>query len=130
VFSIGVKYTGVVRVCRRYAEHAGLAHPLLPAQEAAVLIDGAADQPLDAFVTDMSSLGPERFACEIVRNRGRTSTRNGVLKAEATLRYADMLTKNDVRLLSDVAVLLSDLDRLGRLEAELANVPGHGSGVD
>ncbi|MFC0548449.1 hypothetical protein [Kutzneria chonburiensis] len=43
------------------------------------------EQRLDAFIHDVRTAGVERFAANVIGNRQRTSTRGGVLKAEAAL---------------------------------------------
>lgn len=101
VFSINLRYRGVVRVCEAYATHAGLPDPLLPA--------------------DLARL--------VLRNRGRTSTRGGVRKAEAALRYAETLAAEGVHRFADVSALLADPVRLAQVETKLQLVPGHGAGV-
>lgn len=129
VFSINARYSGVVRVCSRYAQHAALPDPLLPVAEAHTVIGTAREQRLDDFAQDIRTVGVERFAAEIVTNRGRTSTRGGVLKAEAALSSAEILVKHGVQTIGDAAALLGEHARLDRAEADLATVRGHGGGV-
>jgi hypothetical protein len=129
VFSINATYSGVVRVCLRYAQHAALPDPLLPVSDAHTIIGTTKEQRLDAFAQDVQTIGAERFAAEVIANRARTSTRGGVLKADAALSYAEILTKHGVQTIGDVAALLGDDAHLGRVEADLATVAGHGSGA-
>ncbi|MEU4518829.1 hypothetical protein AB0F52_08920 [Amycolatopsis sp. NPDC024027] len=74
--------------------------------------------------TSVSS--PPRFAADVLENRGRTSTRGGVLKAEAAVRYAEVLAGSGVHAVGDVTTLLPDLTRLDVVESRLRAVPGNG----
>lgn len=61
-----------------------------------------------------------------VTNRQRTSTRNGILKADAVLRYADILQQHGVDSMGDLAAAVSDPVRQ-IIDADLARVPGDGT---
>jgi hypothetical protein len=121
VFSIGVRYAAIAATVRRYARWASLAlsrvGSALPAR--------AAQQPLGAFVAHVADLGPERFAGEVASNRQRTSTRSGILKAEAALRFAQALSAAGVTHFQDVAGAAHEPD----LDAALRAIPGQGSGI-
>ncbi len=127
VYSINARYTGVTRVCDRYAEHEHLAPHLLPTVEAHTVIGTDAEQPVDALARLGHDLGPARLATQVFKHRGRTSTRGGVLKAEAATRYAEILANAGAHRISDVATLLGDRDRLDAVERDLRTVPGNGA---
>ena len=79
VWSIGVRAGGVANVIARYVE-----------------LRGDAAHTCAEFVACVDGLGgPEAFA-DAVRNRQRTSTTNGILKAEAVYRQAAMLAEEGV----------------------------------
>ncbi|WP_343212987.1 hypothetical protein [Gordonia sp. JH63] len=61
-----------------------------------------------------------------VTNRQRTSTRGGIVKAEAVLRYAQILASYQVETLDDGMALLSRSKDLQVVDDALANVPGDG----
>jgi hypothetical protein len=121
IFSIGVRYEGVRGVLHRYCQryqlhefHDGLGPPPV------------ADQlPLSGLVDQISEVGPERFATEIVQNRQRTSSRSGILKAEASLLFAEALIRNGVETFQDAMEHIADQD----LDRELRGVPGQASGI-
>jgi len=121
VFSIGVRYQATAATVRRYARWASLeltrGGSALPAR--------AAQQPLGAVVAHVADLGPERFARAVASNRQRTSTRSGILKAEAALRFARALGAAGVTHFQDVADAANDPD----LDAALRAIPGQGSGI-
>jgi hypothetical protein len=127
VYSVGARYGGVARVCRAYAERAGLDPVTVAHRDIATVLGTAAEQPLEAFVADVHAVGVERFAGEVVRHRGRTSTRGGILKADAALRYAHTLLAHDVHHLGDLHRLFADADRFNQLEVRLRQVSGNGA---
>jgi hypothetical protein len=125
-FSINARYTSTIAVCDRYAKHQRLLPHLVDVADFATVADTAAEQPVDALAELGRQLGPDRFATDVLENRGRTSTRGGVLKAEAVVRYAEILADSGVHTLGDVTTLLSDLTRLDAVESRLRAVPGNG----
>ncbi|MCP2098453.1 hypothetical protein LV78_006448 [Actinosynnema pretiosum] len=129
VFSINLRYRGVIRVCNAYADHTGLPDRLLPADRAHEVIGTAREHPVDTLAEVGRSIGADDLAHRVLRNRGRTSTRGGVRKAEAALRYAETLAAEGVHRFADVSALLADPVRLAQVEAKLQLVPGHGAGV-
>ncbi|HEV2778257.1 MAG TPA: hypothetical protein VGX25_02550 [Actinophytocola sp.] len=129
VFSINARYGGVVRVCHRHAEHAGLTEPLLPVADVDQVVGTGRKEPVIRFVELGHQLGPEHLAGQVLRNRGRTSARGGILKADAAIQYAQILATAAIRRLGDVAALLVSPDTLTEVEAALRTVPGHGRGA-
>jgi len=127
VFSIGVRYGGTKKVCHRFADYAELPDPVLLSAAADQVIGTAREVPVDVLADLGNHLTPERVAGEVLGNRGRTSTRGGILKADAALRYARILAGAGVHTLGDVAALLHDTDRLPTVEQNLRAVPGNGA---
>lgn len=127
VYSVSARYAGVARVCRAYAEHARLDPVTVAHRDIAMVLGTAAEQPLEAFVADVHAVGVDRFAGEVVRHRGRTSTRGGILKADAALRYAHTLLEHDVHRVGDLHRLFDDADRFDAVQARLLQVPGNGA---
>jgi hypothetical protein len=126
VFSINARYTSTIAVCDRYAKHQGLVPHLVDVAGFASVAGTTAEQPVDVLAKLGRRLGPDRFAADVLENRGCTSTRGGVLKAEAAMRYAEVLAGSGVHTLGDVTTLLSDLTRLDAAESRLRAVPGNG----
>jgi len=103
VWSIGVRAGGVANVLARYVELRGDAQHSFA--------------ELVAFIDELG--GPEAFA-DAVKNRQRTSTTNGILKAEAIYRQAQLLAAAGV------------VDRAGltdEVRAQWITVPGSKSGT-
>lgn len=92
VFSINARYGGVVRVCHRYADHAGLTVRVLPIADVGRVVGTVREEAVGAFAELGRQLGAERLAGQVLGNRGRTSTRGGILKAQAAISYAEILS--------------------------------------
>jgi hypothetical protein len=115
VWSIGVRYQSVENVIARYR-----------AERLSAGGDPDGDRPKDVRRFVERCGGSEAFAT-CVGNRQRTSTRNGILKAEAVLREARILEREGVAVPADLAD--ADPERLEHLRREWSSVPGQGSGV-
>ena len=124
VFSIGAHYDRhVVPVVERVAADFGVASPSVPMS----VPESADPVPLDAFL-DRYPSSDELLA--VAKNRQNTSTRGGIRKADAVLRYAAVLRDNQVSTLDEARKLLIDDSRLNAVESALRQVPGEGaSGV-
>lgn len=127
VFSIGARYSTTCRTVHSYAQYADIAQPLAPAADVASGRLTDRKEPVSSLRDRIAEHGPAAFAREVVRNRQRTSPRGGVLKAEAVLSYATILERHGVPRLAEVPELLANDGRLRAIEAELAEVPGHGA---
>jgi hypothetical protein len=115
VWSIGVRWEGVRNVVARYrAERLAAGH------------DPERDRPRDVRELIEACGGPEAFA-DLMHNRQRTSTRNGILKAEAVLREVRMLESE--RVATPAGLVAASPQRLEHLRARWSEVPGQGSGV-
>jgi hypothetical protein len=119
VWSIGAHYDRiVVPVVGAVATAAGVP------QATAAVHDAPADDsyPLDQFLADYQDPG----ALAAVTNRQRTSTRSGILKADASLRYADVLRSHGITSRSDASAASADEVRVAEVDARLARIPGDG----
>lgn len=122
VFSLGVNYEGTRRTVMRYCDYYGLQRiredkdylPLKDKQES-----------IELFVEKMQSFGVEKFTQEIFDNRQRTSTKSGILKSEAVLKFATVLRKFGVNYFQDIPRIISD----ERFEREIMNIPGQTTGL-
>ena len=121
IFSINARWEAVRAAVRRYADHYAL--PLthesgtLPLRE-----DQATAHDL---IQQITSLGPDRFASEVMHNRARTSSRGGILKAQAALDFAQVLNDHGIQTLQDMSEHLVDIG----LESDLRRVHGQASGI-
>jgi hypothetical protein len=123
VFSIGVRYESVSATVRRYCEHYGLqltrsdpraALPLQPCQES-----------ISTLCRHFEDRNSEVMAHDVFGNRQRTSTRGGILKAEAVKRFAEMLRLHGVEYLQDAPGAWDSV----ALDQAIRTIPGQRSGI-
>ena len=96
IFSIGVRYSSTQNTIKRYCNYFGL-------NELSKEILPISDQfSVSEFVNLYQKFSFEEMAQNIYQNRQRTSTRNGILKAEAVFLFAKILLKFDVNYYQDV----------------------------
>ena len=113
IWSIGVRYQSVDRVLERYrALRAG--------------VDADADTPADLAAVIERVGGPDAFA-DAMQNRQRTSTRNGILKAEAVLLAARHL--RELGITAPLDLVAATPDTLDAIRARWVTVPGQRSGI-
>lgn len=119
VFSIGVKYetteATVGRVCDR------LGWPRLASSRAG---RGEGPQGLTDLLHAHEGLTAEEVAEQIYGNRQRTSTKSGILKAEAVRLFAEALLTAGINSFADITP-----DRMDLVEALVLGLPGQGSGI-
>lgn len=122
VYSINARYEQVKQVVERYCVRYGLKRhrnrndPLPPRSEQDAVSD---------LLARMRSLGDAKFAEDVFQHRGRTSPKNGILKAAAVRRFAEALADHGVEHLQDVPHALLD----NSLERAIKRVPGQRSGI-
>ena len=120
VWSIGATYSTVVApLVHRVADHN---------QDPAPLIESAYPLPDDPLPLEalLDRYPSTQHLCEVT-NRQRTSPRGGILKAEATLRYATILLDHGATDLTQTRALLDDALWAADLDAALVTVSGEGS---
>jgi len=66
-----------------------------------------------------------KIASELFDNRQRTSTRNGILKAEAVHMFAKVLLRNGVNYFQDIPKVIQD----NKFEADICSIPGQTYGT-
>jgi hypothetical protein len=112
VFSISVKYESTLKVVERFANH--------------VNIDvEKGSYSLNDFDIDFGSYDYETLANNVFKNRQRTSSTNGILKAEAVFRYIKTLLSFNINNKDD---LLKHPNK-DAIREKIALIPGHRSGI-
>jgi hypothetical protein len=115
IFSIGIRYSTVERVIALY-------RGFRAAQGADAGSDGAED------LLRVMRLGDEHVADEILVNRNRTSSVNGVLKSTAVRLAAEQLAPHRVRHAQEMQELLRS-PVAAELERRWRGIPGQRSGI-
>lgn len=119
VWSIGAHYDNVVvpLVREKFAAKLGVTQPTVPASQP-VPGDPLPLSRLDDLTVD---------SLTALTNRQRTSTRGGILKADAALRHIAAFRKHDVETMQDGLALFWDPARFDKVDKALRSIPGEGS---
>jgi len=123
VFSIGVKYTSVENVGKRFKDR--FCPNPLSAADATVSRPGEPEMTVRDLIRIYEEYGVERMANEVYQNRNLTSTKSGILKAEAVLEFSRVLVDIGVDRLADVKEIIGN----SKFEEEIKKIPGQNSGV-
>ena len=124
IFSIGVRYSCVKNTVKRYCDKFGLEMCHLETTE-----------PLDKHtITDFLSninkyMDSDYGQGAIYRNRQRKKTKNGISKAEAVYREANILKNFGINNIYDLRRYLKENEDHNSLEREFMNVTGQHSGI-
>ncbi|MCW3110611.1 MAG: hypothetical protein JWQ09_5117 [Segetibacter sp.] len=122
VFSISVNYKGVkntiARICNYYK---------IPCFRKDLLTVPATDEQISTtdFLKLFTDMTPDALAAEVYRNKQRTSTRNGILKADAVIRFLKVLKDFNAEYFQDIPILINNFN----FESSVKNIPGQGSGI-
>ena len=124
VFSIGVRYTSVINTIDNYVKFfdlktyrpSGLSgYPEFKEQDC-----------LSDLIKNIDELSIDFFTKNVFKNRQRTSTTNGILKTEATYKFAKVLHKNSINSFDDIQKLF---DSSELIKSEVREIPGQKSGI-
>lgn len=118
VFSIGVKYRSVEKAEEAFFNYFGLKisreYPVIN------------EYKISNFICDMDTFDTfEQAAEQGFRNKQRTSSRNGILKAEACYRIAKVFEKYGIDTLDD----FNKYEDKVSLDNDILKVKGQGSGI-
>lgn len=119
VFSIGVKYTSTLNTVLRYSNRFNIAP--YNYQRA----NTPPNHTISDFINNLDAVGIESSATVIYQNHQRTSSRNGILKAEAVYRFAKILQEHGIESFADLNSV-SDLSLVGNC---VKQIPGQKSGL-
>lgn len=115
IWSMGVRYQGVGNVLDRYRSWVQQTHGVSTRHRRASQLH-----------TDIESVGgPEPFAQDVVANRQRTSTKSGILKAQAVFVATDLFASHDVDTADDLAANAANDD----LKSGWLAIRGQRSGI-
>jgi hypothetical protein len=119
VFSIGVHYRTTAATVARFCERSGWPRCALSRYDR-----GVGSPSVTAFLQLFAGMGPEAAADTLFSNRQRTSSTSGILKAEATQRFALALSEAGIDGFADLSP-----ERLEVAEAIILGLPGQASGI-
>lgn len=120
VFSIGVNYASTRNTIDRFCEyfHVSKTSAITPPNISGQL-------SISKFLQINSEQGIEGMARNVYQNLQRTSSRNGILKAEAVARFSEVLMQFEVNYLQDVEKVLGNHN----FESAITKIPGQRSGI-
>ena len=117
VFSIGVHYSSVINVEKNYIDFFKLSISRSSEENEHTVAD---------FLKNIDTCTSiEEFASKVLHNSQRTSSQNGILKAEACRLVAEIFKKHNINTLRNFRNC-SDKEALDR---DILAVPGQGSGI-
>lgn len=122
VFSIRARYETTMSTVERYCDFVKLTRYRANRERLPEIYE---QQSVSDFLRSLKSEDVEYFAVNVFKNRQRTSTRNGILKSEAVLRFSSVLESYDVNYFQDMHKILSN----DRFEEAIRKIPGQRSGI-
>jgi hypothetical protein len=120
VYSIGVNYKSTQNTVKHFCDCLNLTmfsdiHPPKISDQISI------SQFLELF----SEYGSEQMASVVFNNLQRTSSRNGILKAEAVKKFSETLLHFSVEYFQDLIKISGDPE----FEYNITNIPGQHSGI-
>jgi hypothetical protein len=123
IFSINALYDPTVKnVVSRYCSYYKISRPKINKGE---FLPPGDQERISDFVARVKEIGWERMAVTVFQNQQRTSTTNGILKAEAAYRVAVILKKYGVEYFQDVPTIWDNKD----FESEFLSIKGQKEGI-
>lgn len=122
VFSIGVRYSSVLSTVKRFVDYYRLPH--YRAKEDRV--NDLPEYTINDFLKDYQQVD---MVSNVFQNMQRTSTKSGILKAEACKLVAQVLKFNGINTLNDMRQAILDPIRLESIFVQLKTIPGQKSGI-
>ena len=120
VFSIGVRYASTENTVKRFCDYFRVTR--LREKE---LVPPSDQLSVSEFLQLHIDLTLPEMAEKVYQNKQRTSTRNGILKAEAVYLFAKVVQSFGVEYLQDVGLILGNES----FELKVAKIPGQSSGL-
>jgi hypothetical protein len=114
VFSIGVRYEGVLNTINNFCTHNKIDR-----------FSKSNELSTSFFLNLMEQVSIKELTENIYKNRQRTSPRSGILKSEAVIQFLKVLLKYEINKLSDVYKIISS----NEFEIDIKKIPGQKSGI-
>ncbi len=120
VFSIGVSYVSTSNTVEKFCKHFGL-----EVYDTERLSNPSKQLAVKDFIKLYKDTGVDEMARKVYRNLQRTSTANGILKAEAVLQFSQVLDSYEVNYFQDIGKVLEN----SAFENDVKRIRGQGSGI-
>ncbi len=119
VYSIGVSYSSTRNTVARFCDRQNWTMSLPPGAER---LNG--EHRISGFLKLIDGGTADQLADDLFGNRQRTSSRSGILKAEAVRRFASALFAEGIDDFGDLS-----MERLAPAERTVRQIPGQRSGI-
>lgn len=120
IFSINANYKSTQNTVTRFCEYFGIS------ELSQIPLPTIAEQlSMAEFISYYEQYGSNGMAEQVYQNRQRTSTRSGILKSEAVLRFGKILHRFRVNYFQDIYKILGNPS----FENAIKQIPGQGSGI-
>jgi hypothetical protein len=127
VWSISVKYEGVLNVVKKYCKRRKLdPYRSKELQENSQYPDINEQESILVFINYMKQYSFEELADNIFENHQRTSTKSGILKAEAVFRFAEVLSNYNINYFQDIT---NEIENNELLKLAIKEIRGQKSGI-
>lgn len=83
------------------------------------------EHTVDEFLALCRNYSPDKLATDVFKNRQRTSSSSGILKADAVVRFVEVLAAHGIQRLDD----MKDKSKTKGLDDDLRKVHGQSSGI-
>lgn len=123
VFSIGVNYIAVQNTVRKYCNYYDL--KIFRNPHTSNFPEHEQQETIISFIKKIEEMGVNDFTDTVLQNRQRTSTRSGILKTEASLRFAKALAAHKIDTFKDISKVQIDIS----IEKKIREIPGQKSGI-
>ena len=130
IYSIGVRYTSTKKVVERYYNR----YNIKAFCDKHEMVEFDKKHTLSNLIEKIEGYkkyenGFARFAEDILKNKQRTSSRNGILKIEAVYECAKILRDAGVEKISDFNEKMYDVKVADEIKKKYCQVKGQGSGI-
>lgn len=122
VYSINANYKGTRSTVKRYCDYYNLERLRLDRES---LPSRNEQHSISSFIKNIEEYGYDYFAERIVHNRQRTSTKKGILKADAACRFAKTLKEYGVDCFQEMGKVVANEN----FDSAIRAIPGQAKGI-
>lgn len=117
VFSIGIRYTNVINIVSRVCKKLSITKEYEKGNKSPVTTSW--------FLEQIDGMTSDALAEQLFESRHRTSPKNGILKAEAVVKFMQVLKQYGVEYLEDICKVSDNV----AFERAIKAIPGQTSGI-
>lgn len=122
VYSIGARYSSTENTVFRYCRKIKIEPFRKYGSPTSSIIN---EHTVSDFLDIIKGHSYEALAASLFENKQRTSTNNGILKAQAVCEFAEILQANNINSFADVPRMYNNL----RIENQIRGIRGQGTGI-